>query len=76
MGIFTAAAKKGLSAANRAANPPAGNVPHPSADGKGVHLGLEKLKNFICSPTGIVVVIGLLILGHYAIKGYKAHHKS
>lgn len=33
---------------------------------------LHKFKEFIVSPTGIVVVIGLIILGHYAYKGFKA----
>lgn len=33
---------------------------------------LHKFKEFIVSPTGIVVVIGLIILGHYAWKGFKA----
>lgn len=33
---------------------------------------LTRFKNFVVSPEGIVTVIIILILSHYAWKGYKA----
>lgn len=33
---------------------------------------LEKFKNFIVSPTGIITTVALIVLVHYAWKGFNA----
>lgn len=51
-------------------------TPSPSRKNDKLKDALDKFKNFITSPTGIVTVIVLGILAHYAWKGWHAPEKK